>query len=197
MKQECIPVGCVPAARRPYAGVCFPGGVCSGGVCSGGVSAPEGSAPRGVSALGGVCSQGVSAPGGSALGGVSAPGVSAPGGCLLPGGVYPSMHWGRHSPLLTESQMPVKTLPWPNFVAAGNNGIFAPWTCCTSAHVNVAVNEHYVWFKRNIFSMTLFTQYTFRCPFPPPKNQISCWKVYLRKHNDKFPLRFQEACDQF
>ena len=25
-----------------------------------------------------------------------------------------------HPPLLTESQTPVKTLPWPNFVAAGN-----------------------------------------------------------------------------
>ena len=52
-----------------------------------------------------------------------------PGGGLLLGGLllggsawgggYPSMHWGR-PPLWTESQTPVKTLPWPNFVAAGN-----------------------------------------------------------------------------
>ena len=51
----------------------------------------------GVCSRGGVCSGGVSAPGGSALGG------SGLGGCLLQGvcsrgGVYPSMHWGRHPP---------------------------------------------------------------------------------------------------
>ena len=44
------------------------------------------------------------------------------GGCLLLGGCL--LCWGgcllRHPPLLTESQTHVKTLPWPNFVAAGN-----------------------------------------------------------------------------
>ena len=55
---------------------------------------------------------------------------SGPGGCLVwgglvPGGLvpglggwYPSMHWGRTPPV--DRQTPVKTLPWPNFVAAGN-----------------------------------------------------------------------------
>ena len=83
-------------------GVSAPGGcLLRGGVCSGG------SAPGGLSALGGVCSRG-SAPGGvsAPTGGVCSqggllPGGSAPGGCLLwgvsaPGGLYPSMHWGRH-----------------------------------------------------------------------------------------------------
>ena len=92
-KQECIPVGCVPAAYWPYAGVCFPGGGWSG---SGGVP-------------GGGC-----IPGGLLWGG------SGPGGGLLRGGVwYPSMHWGRTPPV--DRQTPVKTLPWPNFIAAGNN----------------------------------------------------------------------------
>ena len=92
-KQECIPVGCVPAAHWPYSGVCFPGGW--------GCLLPGGSAPRGGSSPGG-------------------------GGCSQRGGRgwwwwYPSMHWGRHPPpLWTESQTPVKTLPWPNFVTAGN-----------------------------------------------------------------------------
>ena len=111
-EQECIPVGCVPAARKPYAAVCFPGGdVCSregvpgpgGGVCFGGVSAP-----------GGVCSGGC---------------LVCSGGCLVwggsawsgGGGWYPSMHM-RQTPLPpVDRQMPVKILPWSNFVAAGNN----------------------------------------------------------------------------
>ena len=45
------------------------------------------------------------------------------GGCLLPGGVcsggWVSQHALRQTPW-TESQTPVKTLPWPNFVAGGN-----------------------------------------------------------------------------
>ena len=49
--------------------------------------------------------------------------VSGPGGCLPgPGGGLASQYALRQtSPLWTESQTPVKTLPWPNFVAAGNN----------------------------------------------------------------------------
>ena len=65
------------------------------------------------------------------------------GGCLLPGGLVPwglsgprgVWFWGASAPggipacteadtvptLWTESQTPVKTLPWPNFVAASNN----------------------------------------------------------------------------
>ena len=116
----CLLFGGVSA---PGGGVCSQGGVCSrgcllrgclllGGVCSGGFCF------WGVSALGGVCSGG-SALGGSAQGGmclfqgVSAlgVGVSAPGGCRYALRQTP--------PLLTESQTPVKPLPWPNFVAAG------------------------------------------------------------------------------
>ena len=53
-------------------------------------------------------------------GGESAPrGVSPPRG-VCSGGVV-SQHALRQTPPLTESQTPVKTLPWPNFVAAGNN----------------------------------------------------------------------------
>ena len=103
-----------------------------GSVCFGG-SAPGGCLLWGVSAQGGVWSQGVSAPGGVSSGGLSAPrGVSAPGDCLLGGcllweggvcsggGVSPACTEADTPPLWTESQTPVKTLPWPNFVAAGN-----------------------------------------------------------------------------
>ena len=127
MKQESIPAGCVPAARWPYPVVCFPGG----GVCLlRGVSAPRGvSGPGGCLVLGGVWSQGVSAPGGVCSRGVSAGGFwsggsgprgSAPGGLLLEG-------VGAGIPACTEADPPVdritdacKTLPWPNFIAAGN-----------------------------------------------------------------------------
>ena len=87
------------------------------------------SAPGGVSALGGgACSWG----GVFSQGVVSAPGGSASGGCLLPrGGV--SQHALRQTPpLWTESQTPVKTLPWPNFVAAGKNQIW----CILFNHFN-------------------------------------------------------------
>ena len=98
-EQECIPVGCVPAARRLYAGV-----------CSGGVSALEVSGPGGGLVPGGVCSGG-SVPGGSAL-----------GGCLVREGGSPCRSTPPPPPW-TESQTPVKTLPWPNFVAAGNESL--------------------------------------------------------------------------
>ena len=91
-------------------GICSLGGVCSGGV-SWGVSAPGG----GGLLWGGVCSGG-SAPGGSAAGGVCARGVFAPGGSAPVGCVSQDALW-------TESQTPVKTLPWPNFVAAGKDVI--------------------------------------------------------------------------
>ena len=92
-------------------------GVC---VCSGGCLLP-----------GGVCSwgcllRGVSGPG------VFAPGRSAPGGCLVSGvsglgGVC--SQGGCGIPACTEADTPpddritdaCKTLPWPNFVAAGKN----------------------------------------------------------------------------
>ena len=60
--------------------------------------------------------------------------MSAPGGCPLRGyllwgvsvpvgGGIPACTEAHPSPLWTESQMPIKTLPWPNFVAAGNNSV--------------------------------------------------------------------------
>ena len=117
----------------PGGGGLFPGGVCSrggvsalggllpGGVCSGGCLLRGVSGPRGCLLPGGVSSRGgCLLPGGCLLRGtVCSGGVCSGRGCLL-WGVYPSMHWGRHPPLWTESQTPVKTLPWPNFVAAGN-----------------------------------------------------------------------------
>ena len=81
----------------------LPGG--GSGLVRGGVGVWSG----GCLVPGGVYSQGVPGPGGSALGGAWS------GGC-------PSMHWGRSPLLWTESQTPVKTLPWPNFVAAGKDG---------------------------------------------------------------------------
>ena len=96
---------------------------------------PE-SASRGVSDPGGVCSRGVSARGEG--------GLLQGGGCLLQGcllwgvvcswgvsawgGVVVSQYALRQTspPRWTESQTPVKTLPWPNFVAAGkklNSGL--------------------------------------------------------------------------
>ena len=54
----------------------------------------------------------------SASGGMSAPGVSALGGGGIPACTE------ADTPLWTESQMHVKTLPWPNFVAAGNKNAF-------------------------------------------------------------------------
>ena len=59
--------------------------------------------------VGGVCSGGVVCPGG----------LSAPGGCLLQGVSAPGGVSGiptcteADTPLWTESQTPVKTLPWP------------------------------------------------------------------------------------
>ena len=85
----------------------LPGGG-GGGVCSGG----------GIWSWGGVCSGGVWSWGVSAPRGVSLPGGSPCQGGLLAGGG--SRCW-RPPPPWTESQTPVKTLPWPNFVAAGND----------------------------------------------------------------------------
>ena len=112
------PGGCLVGGSLPS-----PGGAWSGGgICS-----------QGGLLLGGwgVCSQGVclveGAIGGCLLPGVSAWSVPGPGGCLLPGG---SAWSGGYIPACTEAdtppppvdrQTPVKILPWPNFVAAGND----------------------------------------------------------------------------
>ena len=69
---------------------------------------------------------GVCFPGGCLLrGGLLHEGVSVPrgvcsGGCLFWGCLFQGGSAGD-TPPWTESQTPVKTLPWPNFVAAGKN----------------------------------------------------------------------------
>ena len=98
----------------------LPGGVPgSGGLVQGGL-------------LLGVCSQGGLLPEGCLLWGVSAPGgVPGPGGSAPgEGGVCSGGAWSRGGvgiPACTEADTPpvdrhtpVKILPWPNFVAAGN-----------------------------------------------------------------------------
>ena len=98
-KQERIPVGCVPAARRPYAGLCFRGGGCWGCLVWGVVCLVRGGLlPGWWCAWSG---------GGGGVPGLGGPGISA---CTEADTLPPV---DRHTP--------VKTLPWPNFVAAGNN----------------------------------------------------------------------------
>ena len=80
------------------------------------------SAPRGCLLLG-VWSGGVSAPGGVFALGVSSWGGICSGGHLLPGGGIPTCTEAE-PPLWTESQTPIKTLPWPNFIVAGNKIVF-------------------------------------------------------------------------
>ena len=84
---------------------------------------PRGCLPRGVSAWGclprgggGVCLP----RGGVCPGGVCPEGGICPGGCL-PRVVYPSMHWGRHTPCGQNSwHTLVKILSCRDFVADGN-----------------------------------------------------------------------------
>ena len=126
-----------PGGSAPR-GVSALGGICLGGCMpgSGGHLLPG---PGG----GGCLVWGVSAPGGRG-GGVPGPGgvvclvwggvcswgvvclVQGWGVCLVPGGAWSGGGSGipacteADTPLWTKSQTPVKTLPWPNFVAAGN-----------------------------------------------------------------------------
>ena len=91
---------------------------------------PGGDLVRGGSGLGGAgCAPGGSGQGGmclllggSARGGLVWGGVlwEVCSGRVCSGGVYPSMYWGRHPFPPVDRQTPVKILPWPNFVAAGN-----------------------------------------------------------------------------
>ena len=86
--------------------------------------------PESASRGGGVLSPGgCLVPGGWCLlqggllgGGCLVPGGVSSGGCLLQGGGVSAPE--ADTPLWTESQTPVKTLPWPNFVAAGNKRTF-------------------------------------------------------------------------
>ena len=90
-KQECIPVGCAPGRSLTVCWSLLPGGRVSG---SGGVS----------------CSR---------RGGLLQGGLLPGGGCLGPGGFIPACTEADPPPP-EDRQTPVKILPWPNFVAAGN-----------------------------------------------------------------------------
>ena len=122
----------------------LPGVVCSGGGGGGwgggmvsvlGGSVCSGGSALGGSALGGVCSWGCLLPGGWCLlpGGGGASALGGPGprgrgvwsqgvcsGGLLQGGIPACTEADTLPAQWTESQTPVKTLPWPNFIAAGN-----------------------------------------------------------------------------
>ena len=74
-----------------------------------------------MSAPGGCLLRGMSAPGRG--GGVSSQGGVCSGGCVCSGGGIPACTEANAPLLWTESQTPVKTLPYPNFVAAGNKTI--------------------------------------------------------------------------
>ena len=84
-----------------------PGGLVQGGCLVWGVPGQGGLVPGGVSGLEGCL----------VWRGAWSGGVWSLGECLVWDGIQ---HALRQTPLLTESQTPVKTLPWPNFVAAGN-----------------------------------------------------------------------------
>ena len=60
------------------------------------------------------------------------PGVSAPWGCLIPGGLL--LGGVCHSPLWTEWQTSVKTLPCPTFVAGGK---YETIVACGHASFNI------------------------------------------------------------
>ena len=107
-------VGAWSAGRVPGPWEGVPG---LGGVWS------RGSAPGGVPGLGGAWSRGRRW-GGAWSGGL----VPGPGGCLLLGGMcvwsrggIPACTKADTLPPPVDRHMLVKTLPWPNFVAAGNN----------------------------------------------------------------------------
>ena len=97
------------------------GGWCllpGGGVCSWGGLLPGGSALRGVGVVVPGLGGGVSAPGGPGPG--DGGGVPGPWVCLVWGGYIPACT-EADTPPPVDRQTPVKILPWPNFVAAGNN----------------------------------------------------------------------------
>ena len=104
----------------PEGGLVWSGGEGRGGVCSGGwwvcCRGGGGSGPLGGSGPGGVCSGG--------------------GGCI------PACTEANPPPVWTESQTPVKTLPWPNFVAAGKNLYNSECTTYRRALYLLAMKQH-------------------------------------------------------
>ena len=102
-------------------------------------------------------------------------GVLGPGGCLLregwcawSGGGLASQHALRQTPpLWTESQTPVKTLPWPNFVAAGNEEIIENLSC---AHSRYSMpHAHHKFAEKTVKTIVISTQpihHLRRCQYP-------------------------------
>ena len=128
-----------------------------GGVSAWGVSAPGGCLLLGGVCLlqGGVCSRGVGVCSGGCLlwAGVCSQGGVYSGGVCSRGGRWcsiPACTEADSPPLLTESQTPVETLPWPNFVAAGKNGKVKDREFCQAGkwnHVAVAFSILIVYFN--------------------------------------------------
>ena len=111
-----------------------------------------------VSASGGVCSEG----GVSAVGVVSALGdVSALGGCLLQGvsapgggvaGIPACTEADTLSPLLTESQTPVKTLPW---LPTSLRPVKMTTVVALLRYVSDAIMPNFVIFFKSLLSKTV------------------------------------------
>ena len=101
---------------------------------------PVGCVPATRRPYGAVCSGGgVSGPGG---------GVWSGGGGLLPGGV--SQHALRQTP------SPVKIVPWPNFVAAGNNGcalITLPYSDCEGIGHGIGIAHIWLWWVGKVWTL--------------------------------------------
>ena len=88
--------------------------------------------------------------GGCLLWGVSALlwGGLLQGRCLLPqgacsGGCIPASTEADNPPSVNQSQTPVKTLPWPNFVAAGNNVLVIGVHILLPSKVTIFIFTHY------------------------------------------------------
>ena len=126
--------GCVSAQGEGVCsgggGVSAPGGVCSGGCLLQGVCS------------GGVCSGGVCSRGGLLLGGVCSRGCLLPQGACSGGGCIPAST-EADTPPVNKSQTPVKTLPWPNFVAAGNNVLVIGVHILLPSKVTIFIFTHY------------------------------------------------------
>ena len=75
-------------------------------------------------------------------GGAGVPGL---GGvwCAWGVGGLASQHALRQTPLWTESQTPVKTLPWPNFVAAGKYAVNFIYECVLLIIQSLGSNDRY------------------------------------------------------
>ena len=119
--------------------------------------------------------------GGSAprVGGLLPGGVCSGGVCSRGRGWHPSMHWGR-PPLWTESQTPVKTLPWPNFVAAGNKQIVFNVAPCKISQVYPLTTTSRI----KQVSLSSCSEWLFHWSFHPLMRRIfRIWNVKQNKIN--------------